>query len=130
MAENNVAIIEGGLKQINLAGRVAKGFNCVIKAIIKGKAKLVFLADDCDNKEYKALITGLCKTYNVKLVQGINKDILGKTLGMSYLKGDGTVRRQINCSACAVTKYPGQLSTTPAVVEFQTAFDPESVPQE
>ena len=125
MAENNVAIIENGLKQINLAGRVAKGFNCVIKAIIKGKAKLVFLADDCDNKEYKALITGLCKTYNVKLVAGVNKAVLGKTLGMSYLKGDGSLRRQINCSACAVTKYPIEANTTQAVVEFQAAFDAE-----
>ena len=126
MAEANTAVIENGLRQINLSGRVAKGFNCTIKAIIKGKAKLVFLADDTDNKDYKALITGLAKKNEVKLVSVPEKELLGKALGLTTLRHDGTVRRQIKCGACAVMKYGSVINAD--VEAFRQAFDP--FPQE
>lgn len=121
----NFEVLKQGLKQINLSGSVAKGFNTVIKAIIKGKAKMVVLAEDCDNKQYKELITGLCKTYNVPLVSSgdVKKAELGAVLGMSYLKADGSLRRQINCSACAVLRL-GKIRT-PDVEAFIEAFLPE-----
>ena len=126
MSAENTAVIENGLRQINLSGHVAKGFNCTIKAIIKGKAKIVFLADDIDNKDYKALITGLAKKNEVKLVAVPEKELLGKALGLTTLRHDGTVRRQIKCGACAVTKY-GNVVTND-VEAFREAFDP--IPQE
>lgn len=122
MTDINVAVIENGLRQISLSGRVAKGLTCTVKAIIKGKARLVFLADDCENKDYKALITGLCKKHGVKLVQVPSRTTLGKALGLTCLRADGTVRRQINCSSCALIKYGGVV--TPHVEEFRNAFDP------
>ena len=122
MSEVNTSIIENGLRQINLSGRVAKGFNCTVKAIVKNKAQLVFLADDCDNKDYKALITGLCKKYNVKLHSVPQKEILGKALALSRVKTDGTVRRQIKCAACAIVKYGKPFEV---VEEFRNAFDPQ-----
>ena len=67
MEATSVAVIENGLHQINLSGLVAKGIKCTTKAIMKGRAQLVLLADDCQNKDYKNLITGLCSKYNVKL---------------------------------------------------------------
>ncbi|OHT05201.1 ribosomal protein L7Ae [Tritrichomonas foetus] len=125
MAETNNAVIENGLRQISLSGRVAKGFNCTVKAIVKGKAKIVFLADDCDNKDFKALITGLCKKYDVKLQSVPQKQVLGKALGLTTLRHDGTVRRQINCGACAIIKYGSVI--TAEVEEFRNAFDPAPV---
>lgn len=122
MAEENNAIIENGLRQISLSGRVAKGFNCTVKAIIKGKAKLVFVADDIDNKDYKNVINGLCKKYNIKLQTVQNKSLLGKALGLTNLRGNGTVRKEVNCGACAVLKYGGVV--TPDVEAFRQAFDP------
>ena len=127
MAEENVAVIENGLRQISLSGRVAKGFNCTVKAVIKNKAKIVFVADDVDNKDYKALITGLCKKYNVKLHTVQNKALLGKALGITNLRGNGTVRKEVNCGACAVIKYGGVIN--PDVENFRAAFDPAQ-PQE
>jgi small subunit ribosomal protein S12e len=125
MAEAVGGVIAYGLRQINLSGRVAKGFNCTVKAIIKGKAKIVFLADDCDDKNYKALITGLCRKNHVKLQAFPNKRDLGIALGLVQIKGDGTARggkHQRGCGACAVTKYAS--FDTPAVEEFRNLLEP------
>ena len=127
MAEDNNAVIENGLRQISLSGRVAKGFNCTVKAIIKSKARIVFVADDVDNKDYKALITGLCKKYNIKLQTVQNKSLIGKALGLYNIRGNGTVRKEVNCGACAVIKYGGVIN--PDVEAFRTAFDPPQVEQ-
>ena len=116
-------IIEQGLHQINLSGNVAKGIKCTAKAIMKGKARLVLLAEDCQNKDYKNLITGLCKKYNVKLQVVAQRELLGKALGLTNLKADGSVRRQIGCGACAIIKY-GSVETE-ELESFRNAFDPK-----
>lgn len=114
--------MKAGLKQINLSGQVAKGLNCVIKSIVKGKAKLVVLAEDCDNKDYKATVTALCKTYGVELKGQVTKQDLGDIFGMASLKSDASVRRHINCSACAVIKL-GKIRTAD-VEAFLEAYLP------
>lgn len=128
MSEVASATVENGLKQINCSGAVAKGFNCVVKSLLKGKAKIVFLADDVV-KEYRDAITALCKKYDVKLEGGINKERLGSVLGQDSLKGDQSVRRHIGCGSCAVTswgKYRPQV-----VEEFIATFAPsEAAPAE
>jgi small subunit ribosomal protein S12e len=126
MGEVPGAVITEGLRQINLSGRIAKGFNCTVKAILKGKAKMVFLADDCDQKDYKALITGLCRKNHVKLQPFPSKKNLGLALGLVQLRADGTPRsdkRQRGCAACALIKYG---NSNQAVEEFRASLDPPS----
>lgn len=120
-------VLELGLRQINLSGKVAKGFNCVVKAIIKGKAKIVFLAEDCDNKDYKNLITALAKQNEVKLVIVPEKETLGKALNLGSIRKDGTVRRQIKCGACAIIKYGTVMNNE--VEEFRAQYDPQEPEQ-
>jgi small subunit ribosomal protein S12e len=126
MSDAPAAVIEAGLRQINLSGRVAKGFNCTVKAIIKNKAKIVFLADDCTNKDYRALITGLCRKNHVKLRAVPSKTDLARALGLIPVHADGTPRlqkkKETGCAACALIKY-GAVST-PAVEEFRAVLDP------
>ena len=124
MADATSDTIQKGLKQINLSGKVARGFNCVIKAIIKGRAKIVFLADDIQEKDYKELITNLCKKYDVHLEGGVKKEELGGILGLDSVKSDGTVRRKISCGTCAITGYGPHV---PATEEFLAAFAPEEL---
>ena len=119
MAEN----FEAGLRQINLSGSVAKGIKCTVKAILKGKARLVLLADDCENKDYKNLITGLCKKHNVQLQSIPSKEAIGRALGLTHIKADGSVKRQMGCGACAIIKY-GSVETDD-LVQFRQAFDPQ-----
>ena len=117
------SVFENGLKQINLSGNVAKGIKCTVKAILKGKARLVFLADDCENKDYKNLITGLCKKHNVKLEAVPQRESIGKALGLAHILADGTVKRQLGCGACAIIKY-GSVETQ-ELDDFRQAFDPK-----
>ena len=121
--EGQDAILHNGLHQINLSGSVAKGVKCTAKAILKGKARLVLLADDCENKDYKSLITGLCKKHNVKLQTVPQRELIGKALGLAHIKADGTVKRQIGCGACAIIKY-GSVETQ-EIDDFRQAFDPK-----
>ena len=121
--EGTDALVENGLRQINLSGSVAKGIKCTVKAILKSKARLVLLADDCENKDYKNLITGLCKKHNIRLQSVAQRELLGKALGLANLKADGTVRRQIGCGACAIIKY-GSVETQ-ELDDFRQAFDPK-----
>jgi small subunit ribosomal protein S12e len=119
MTEASGSGITDGLRQINLSGRVAKGFNCTVKAIIKGKAKIVILADDCDNNDYKRLITGLCQKNHVKLQPFASKQDLALALGLVQLRANGSTRegkRPRVCGACAVIKYGNVVNT--AVEEF------------
>jgi len=121
--ETQTAVIENALRQINLSGAVAKGIKCTTKAIMKGRAQIVFLAEDCENKDYRNLITGLCKKYNVKLHTVAQKEMLGKALGLTNMRAGGTVRRQMGCGACAIVKY-GSVKTQ-EINDFRAAFDPE-----
>ena len=122
MEDSTAQLLENGLHQINLSGTVAKGIKCTIKAILKGKAQLVLLADDCENKDYKNVVTGLCKKYNVRLQAVPQRELIGKALGLTHIKADGTVKRQMGCGACAIIKY-GSVEAQ-EIEEFRRAFDP------
>ena len=50
-------------------GGVLKGIAETVKALEQGKAKVVFLADDCDKDDYKNLIKALCSQNKVPVVE-------------------------------------------------------------
>lgn len=54
-------------RSLNVNG-VLKGIAETIKALENGKVKLVFLADDCDNEQYKETLSALCKQYKAKII--------------------------------------------------------------
>lgn len=116
-------ILEKGLRQISLSGRISKGCNGTIKAILKRKAQIVFLADDVDNKDYKSIITGLCKKYNVNLVNVPQKLILSRAFGFIHPKAKGG-DRVVSCGVCAVTRYGSVESAD--IENFRAAYDPET----
>jgi ribosomal protein L7Ae-like RNA K-turn-binding protein len=80
----NIIANKNRLKHANLVGGVVKGFREVIKAIESGKAKLVFLAKDCENLEYYNIIKELKTIFSFELQEIENwielRDLLG--LGM------------------------------------------------
>ncbi len=50
-------------------GGVVKGVAETLKALEAGKAKIVFLAEDCDNQQYKDTVTTLASNSGVPLVE-------------------------------------------------------------
>jgi small subunit ribosomal protein S12e len=47
---------------------LSKGLHEVCKAVEAQKAKVVVLADNCDNKDIVALVKALCKEYKVPIL--------------------------------------------------------------
>ena len=54
-------------RALNVNG-VLKGVSETIKALENGKVKLIFLADDCDNSQYKETLTALAAEHKVKVI--------------------------------------------------------------
>ncbi|MBU0957794.1 MAG: ribosomal L7Ae/L30e/S12e/Gadd45 family protein [Nanoarchaeota archaeon] len=74
-------------------GKIEKGINEVTKAIERGTAKLVVVAQDVEPKEIIAHIAPLCKEKGVKLGEVDSKQKLGISAGIN-----------IPCSAIAVVE--------------------------
>ncbi len=70
------------VEQVRKSGKLKKGLNEVTKAIEKGKAKLVLLAQDVSPKEVAMHIPLLCKEKNVPFFEVPKKEELGAAAGM------------------------------------------------
>lgn len=54
-------------RSLNVNG-ILKGVSETLKALENNKVKLVFLADDCDDENYKNVVTLLCKEKRVPVI--------------------------------------------------------------
>ena len=57
--------IQKALKIALTRGTVVKGISEVLKALEAKKVKVVFLADNCDNDQYKSTVTAVAKEHKV-----------------------------------------------------------------
>ncbi|BDR93073.1 50S ribosomal protein L7Ae [Vulcanisaeta souniana] len=81
-------------------GKIKKGTNEVTKAVERGIAKLVFIAEDVDPPEIVAHLPILCEEKGVPYVYVPSKERLGKSAGL-----------QSTSAASAVIIDPGQAAT-------------------
>ena len=65
---NRETAIQKALKVALTRGAVVKGISEVLKALEAQKVKVVFLADNCDNDQYKATILALAKEHKVPVL--------------------------------------------------------------
>ncbi len=63
-------------------GKIKKGANEVTKAVERGNAKLVVIAEDTEPKEIILHLTPLCKEKNVSIVSVPSKEDLGVAAGL------------------------------------------------
>ena len=96
--------IAGVLKQALFVNGIARGLNEAAKSLDKGSGKIAFLANDCDEPNYKKLITALCREKNVPLVEVEKKQELGEWAGLCKWDPEGNARGGCNCSCVVVTK--------------------------
>jgi small subunit ribosomal protein S12e len=74
MAEENATqqelstTLKKAIQQANFNGLLSKGLHETCKAIEAQKAKIVVLADNCDNKDIVALVKALAKEYQVPVL--------------------------------------------------------------
>ena len=60
--------IQKALKIALTRGTVVKGISEVLKALEAKKVKVVFLADNCDNDQYKSTVTAVAKEHKVPII--------------------------------------------------------------
>ena len=65
---NRETAIQKALKVALTRGTVVKGISEVLKALEAQKVKVVFLAENCDNDQYKQTITALAKERKVPVL--------------------------------------------------------------
>ena len=66
---NKETAIQKALKIALTRGSVVKGISEVLKALEAQKVKVVFLAEDCDNDQYKTTINALAKEVKAPVVK-------------------------------------------------------------
>ena len=60
--------IQKALKVALTRGTVVKGISEVLKALEAKKVKVVFLADNCDNDQYKSTVIAVAKEHKVPII--------------------------------------------------------------
>merc|ERR1712050_636470 len=84
---------------------VIRGLHEVAKHIDASKAQVVFLAESCNEPNYKKLVQGLCLEKNVPLIDVPDNKALGEWAGLCKIDKDGLPRKVVGASAVCVTDF-------------------------
>ena len=111
---NKETAIQKALKIALTRGSVVKGISEVLKALEAQKVKIVFLAEDCDNDEYKTTIRALAKEFKVpvldvdsweKLKDFCRLGLLSSTIKEIAEKKGKEGKIKPRCSSCAILDW-------------------------
>ena len=111
---NRDTAIQKALKIALTRGSVVKGLSEVLKSLECQKAKVIFLADDCDNDEYKSTLNALAKQFKVPVL-GVDsweklKDFCKLGLESAKIKEAAASKSKEakikpRCSSCAILDW-------------------------
>ena len=111
---NRETAIQKALKIALTRGAVVKGISEVLKALEAQKVKVVFLADDCDNDQYKTTVKALAKEFKVpvlgvdsweKLKDFCRLGLLSSTIKEVAEKKGKEGKNKPRCSSCAILDW-------------------------
>jgi len=83
-------------------GKVLAGNDRALKCIIRGKATLVLLANDCTDKKIAPAVTELCKNKDVDILTASRAKI-GEAVGLVRYTAEGAVGKVVKTSTAALT---------------------------
>ncbi|KAL7715682.1 40S ribosomal protein S12 [Entamoeba marina] len=80
---------------------------------------IMFLADDCDHKQYNELVKAMCNENNVKIVVVPTKAMLGEWTAQCKFNSEGESKNVANCSCAVVTsiKFTSELERLRRVMQ-------------
>lgn len=96
------------LKNALIHDGLARGLHEVAKALDAKKAQACFLAENCEEPEYKKLVEALCKEHRVPLVEVADSKELGEWAGLCKIDQNGAARKVVGASCVAVTDFGEQ----------------------
>merc|ERR1712087_381895 len=97
--------VKGVLKRAMGVDGVIRGLHEVAKHIDASKAQVVFLAESCNEPNYKKLVQGLCLEKNVPLIDVPDNKALGEWAGLCKIDKDGLPRKVVGASCVCVTDF-------------------------
>ena len=111
---NRETAIQKALKIALTRGSVVKGISEVLKALEAQKVKIIFLAEDCDNDQYKNTLKALANEFKVpiltvdtweKLKDFCRLGLLSTTIREIAEKKGKEGKIKPRCSSCAILDW-------------------------
>ncbi|RNF20492.1 40S ribosomal protein S12 [Trypanosoma conorhini] len=82
-----------------------RGLSEVTRALDRRTAHLCVLAEDCEDEEYKKLITALAKQGEIDLINVEEREKLAQWAGLAKLDSAGELKKTFKCSCVAVRDF-------------------------
>lgn len=100
--------IREGFKRIHNMDGLVTGHRQVFKYLERKRAKVCFLASDCEEKAYADIVECLCKEYKVRLCKKFSRKTLGELAGQVRCLADSDkIIKVVPASACVIHNFVG-----------------------
>ena len=100
--EQALAIVIRKAMEVN---GVIRGISQVARALDQKAAHLCILAEDCEEAQYKQLITALCQQNGIDLVRVGERESLAEWAGLVKRDRTGAVKKALKCSCVAIRNF-------------------------
>lgn len=87
------------------ANGLVRGLSEVARALDRRTAHMCILADDCDDEEYKKLITALCKQGEIDLINVEEREKLAQWANLVRKDDTGNIKKTMKCSCVAIRDF-------------------------
>ena len=109
------------LKQSLIADGLARGVRETQKALDKRQALLCILAENCDEPQYKKLISALCMEHGIPLIKVDSNMKLGEWAGLCKIDREGSARKVVKCSSVVIRDWGAEGPAHGVVQEYLKA---------
>uniref|UniRef100_A0A1B6GJI8 40S ribosomal protein S12 n=1 Tax=Cuerna arida TaxID=1464854 RepID=A0A1B6GJI8_9HEMI len=106
------------LKNSLKADGIIRGAHQVCKEIEKQQALLCILSENCDQAEYKKILTALCREQQVPLMKIDDNKMLGEWSGLCKIDQNGKARKVVGCSAVVIKDYGEESESLDVLKEY------------
>ena len=114
--------VKGAIKQVLKTALVndglKRGLHESCKVLDKGPGRLCFLAEYCDEPEYKKLVRALCKTRNTPLIMVDKNTDLGEWCGLCKIDQEGKAKKVVKCSCAVITDFGEDTPALAFIMDF------------
>merc|ERR1712094_122030 len=105
---DTVSALKQVLKKAMCHDGLARGIRECARMLDKRRVHLCVLAENCNEPQYKKLITALCTEHGINMMTVPDNSELGEWAGLCKIDAGGTARKVVSCSCVCVTDYGKQ----------------------
>lgn len=87
------------------ANGLVRGLSEVARALDRRTAHMCILADDCEDEEYKKLVTALAKQGEIDMINVEEREKLAQWAGLYRKDATGEIKKTFKCSCVAIRDF-------------------------